>query len=545
MLNRRSFFTRASLATAALGAPHIARSAADLASQPGAKPRKIIHLVADGMSHGTLTCSDLFSQKLRRRGLTWLALLSNPATHTGLMNTRSLNSLVTDSAAASSAWGSGSRVPNGALNVLPDGRLLTPLYQLFAQAGWARGLVTTAEITHATPAGFAAATRSRDNAQLIASQYLEQKIDVLLGGGRPFFDGARRKDKRNLREEARTAGYAVVKDRTELLAAPVDQPLLGTFADSHLPYTLDQLADAKLTASVPTLAEMTSAALARLGRQERFILQVEGARVDHAAHNSDAAAAFRDQIALDEALDLCLAYQKQNPETLIVVTTDHANSNPGVNGMGGGYRLSPQRFAALGEVRMSYPEILKRLQKLGTKIKVAQLSTDREDRLDVPDPMAKVVPPGDAKPAEGEETKVNSGEATASAYFVEPRTIIDFMADATGYRMSERRARLFHRVLAGDYQALYDQMNSTITQLGQLMANRLGIGWTGNTHTSDYVPLLAIGPGAELFTGMLQNTDVFRHYTALAGIDFQNPTLPLIADADVQDVERAGRYALA
>src|SRR5436190_21384910 len=137
MLNRRHFLTRAGLGTAVLSAPHIARSAESLATQPGAKPKKIIHIVSDGMSLGTLTCSDLFSQHLRQRGLSWIKLMNQPGTRQGLMNTRSINSLVTDSAAASSSWGSGSRVANGALNVLPDGQLLTPLYTLFAQAGWA------------------------------------------------------------------------------------------------------------------------------------------------------------------------------------------------------------------------------------------------------------------------------------------------------------------------------------------------------------------------------------------------------------------------
>ena len=87
-------------------------------------------------------------------------------------------------------------------------------------------------------------------------------------------------------------------------------------------------------------------------------------------------------------------------------------------------------------------------------------------------------------------------------------------------------------------------MNSPVTQLGQLLGNRLGIGWTGNTHTADYVQLTAIGPGSERFTGFMENTDVFRHYTALAGIDFKNPTAPLIAHAgpESDDAEGPARY---
>ncbi|HET6408447.1 MAG TPA: alkaline phosphatase [Chthoniobacteraceae bacterium] len=547
MLSRRSFLTRASLGAASatvVCAPHIARSAEELLTTPGQKPGRIIHIVSDGMSVGTLTCSDLFSQAHRDRGLTWVKLMSDPRTRLGLMNTRSLNSLVTDSAAASSAWGSGSRVTNGAINMIPDGRLLTPLYELFGQQKWGRGLVTTAEITHATPAGFAAAIKSRDNAQLIAAQYLDRQVEVLLGGGKPFFDGSRRKDKRDLRGDFVAAGYTVVKDLAGLDLAPTDTRLLGTFADSHLPYTLDQMADPKLKANVPTLAHMTRAALARLSQHNNFILQVEGARVDHAAHNSDAAAAIRDQIALDEAIDVCLEFQKQNPDTLIVITSDHGNSNLGINGMGGGYRQTPLRFKALAEIKASYPEILKRIQKVGEKIKVPSLGTDPEDKLDIPDPMAKVVPPGDED--KDEEPKVNSGVQMASALQIDPKAIADIIGEATGYQMSARRAGLFAKVLGGEYQALYVQMNSVVSQLGQLMANRVGVGWTGNTHTADYVQLLAIGPGSERFTGLLQNTDIFSHYTKLAGIDFQNPSVPLLAATDfddAHDVEGSERYA--
>lgn len=469
------------------------------------------------------------------------------------MNTRALNSLVTDSAAASSSWGSGSRVANGALNTLPDGHLLTPIYSLFAAQGWATGLVTTAEITHATPAGFAVAVRSRGNADAIAAQYLERKVDVLLGGGRSGFLATKRKDKRDLHAEFAEAGYTVMQDLAALGAAPLDTRLLGTFTDGHLPYTIDHRGDARLRARVPTLARLTEAALARLERHERFILQVEGARIDHAAHNSDAAAAIHDQIALDEAIDLCLAFQRRHSDTLLVLTTDHANSNLGLNGMGSGYRHSSQRFAALGDVRMSYPEILKRLEKAGEKIKVPAIPSDAEDKLDVLDPMAKVDPNGTADGEKEDEkaddqTKFTSAVKLASAYQVEPKAVADIIADATGYQMSARRAALFSRVLAGDYPALYDQMNSAVTQLGQLMANRLGIGWTGNTHTSDYVPVLAIGPGSERFAGFIENTDVFVHYTQLAGIDFKNRSTALIAETDgpaAHEAERVAAYAQA
>ena len=94
-------------------------------------------------------------------------------------------------------------------------------------------------------------------------------------------------------------------------------------------------------------------------------------------------------------------------------------------------------------------------------------------------------------------------------------------------------------------------LNSVVAQLGQVMGNHWGIGWTANMHTADYVPLTAVGPGAERFTGFIQNTDVFHHYLAFAGIDFKNPTMPLMVDNSAgavlspESLESIGEYQRA
>ena len=485
-ITRRRFVARSGLlATSALVVPHIARPDEPGVVQPGQKPRHIIHLVADGMSSGTLSCADHLSHLLRGRGLTWMQLYNHPGITASMMNVRSLNSLVTDSSASSCAWGSGSRIVNGTVNVLPDGRVLKTLYELFGEIGWKRALVTTTEITHATPAGFAASGLNREAAEAIAGQYLERKIEVLLGGGRKFFDPDQRKDKRDLRADYPAQGYAVLQTAAELNAAPTDKPWLGIFAPSHLPFTLDQASDETLKATVPTLATMTQRALDKLEKESHFIMQVEGGRVDHACHTCDAAGAFHDQIAFDEALDVCLDFQKRHPDTLLVITTDHGNGNPGLNGTGMAYGLSSPLFANLKSVKRSFAEILKRL---GVTEK-----------------------PGDFK-----EIK-SAGEIKA------------IVLEATGFEMSDGQANFFRPFLEQKGLCLYGGMNSAVAQLGQLLANHVGIGWTSNAHTSDYVPLLALGPGAERFRGFIQNTDVFKHYLALAKIDFKNPEVPLIA----------------
>ncbi|MBI4327517.1 MAG: alkaline phosphatase [Chloroflexi bacterium] len=548
MITRRKFFSGSALAAGSVaGFPHLAQPAGVLPSAPGQKPGRIIHLVADGMSLGTLTCADYLSHHLRRRGLAWMELFRKPQARCGLMNMRSLNSMVTDSSAASSSWGSGSRIVNGVLNQLPSGKNLVTLYELFAGLGWKRGLVTTTEITHATPAGFAASVDSRDNGAGIAAQYLQRKVDVLLGGGQKFFDPKRRKDKRDLQSEFAAAGYQVMVSAPELAGAPVDKRWLGLFSDSHLPFTIDQQADGKLQASVPALAVMTRRALEWLGRQDHFILQVEGGRVDHAAHNCDAPAALFDLIAFDEALDAVLEFQQRQPDTLIVVTTDHGNGNLGVNGSGKAYGQSSQMFEKVAGVKASFAEILRQLRQ-----------QPPEDAVVEEDQKEDAAPPsnGDAKAAAkaatkeqteaAEETPAAAAKAKPKDYLPTVKEIQEIVGGATGYKVSERRAEGFQAYLAKKGSCLYELMNSDVAQLGQLLANHIAVGWAGNVHTADYVPVTALGPGAERFEGFIQNVDVFRHYTQLAGIDFKNPEEPMIAAArnpEAADVENLAEYA--
>jgi alkaline phosphatase len=505
MLHRRRFLELSTLAASA-GAAGCAHSRPLAQAQPApaptgtparlgdGAPRRIIHVVADGMSQGTLSCADQLSRHERGRPLTWIDLLNRPDTRTALMDMRSLDSIVTDSAAASSSWGCGRRVRNGTLNVSSKGRPLLPLMHLFGQAGWKRGLVTTTEITHATPAGFTVCVDSRSDGPEIASHYLTRRLDLLLGGGQEHFDAAKRKDKRNLFAEFQWEGYYVAKTRDEILRAPMDQPWLGTLSASHLPYTLDRRSDPKIEKAVPTLAELVDLALGKLGRHENFLLQVEGGRVDHGAHNNDAAAALREMIALDEAIDRIVEFQRIHPETLVLMTTDHGTANLGLNGMGDNYRDSSKRFRSLAGIKASFPVILKRLK--------------------------------DAK-----------SETQSAA----------ILTELTGYKIDAKKLTQFLPFVAGKGAPLFDGLKSDTSGLGQLLANHTGISFTSGSHTSDYVPVVSFGPGSQRFRGLLRNTDLFEAYTDFASIDYRNPDEPQLAEGRLTPgpSEDTARYAMA
>ena len=113
----------------------------------GRKPKNVIFCVADGMAMQVVSMADQYQQLVHGKRSYWSTLLDEEYAVSGLQDTRSLNSLVTDSAAASSAWGSGRHIWNGQLNMFPDKTKLRTLVSLMVGAGVRCGLVTTTTMT--------------------------------------------------------------------------------------------------------------------------------------------------------------------------------------------------------------------------------------------------------------------------------------------------------------------------------------------------------------------------------------------------------------
>ncbi|MDP3851855.1 MAG: alkaline phosphatase [Luteolibacter sp.] len=462
---RRDWLKSAGLGTAALmaGGQARAQSPAPIAE----KVRGVVFMVSDGMSPGVLTLAQSYSMLTRKRGTRWWDLINERSSVRGLMDTASANSMVTDSAAASSSWGGGQRVNNGAINTSPDGREITPIAAVLKKNRKARiGLVTTATVTHATPAGFASSVPARANENAISPQYLE-RVDVILGGGSEYFEAKTRPDKRDLRADFSKAGYQIVHDRGQMLAARGGK-LLGTFTAGHLPFSIDRDHSEKLAARVPTLTEMAGAALSRfLADDKPFLLQVEGARIDHAAHLNDIGALLGDQLAFDDALASVLGMIAGRGDILVVVTSDHGNSNPGLNGMGNGYGESTQRFERITRFAGSHERIFAEWAGIRNG-DAGQLSSLVKRHLNL----------------------------TLKAEEIEALTAILAKRDVTEWN---------------------HQLAKPEGLLGQFLGNHTGIGWTGTTHTADPTLVSAIGPQAERFAGMVRNSDVFGHLLEMLG----------------------------
>jgi alkaline phosphatase len=467
-MKRRDFFkggSAALLGAAILSPGSVIAAVADAEAKKGKVAKNIIFLVSDGMSIGTLTMASLLMQRKEGKQSKWLSLYEQNKVSRAVMDTASLNSLVTDSAAASSSWGGGIRVNNGALNTNPDGSENTPIWKKFKATGKAAGCVTTVPITHATPAGFLISSKQRNDQPGIALKYLNEKYDVLLGGGTEFFSATKREDKADVYGQFKKAGYQVVQNRADLLnqTSAANTPLLGVFHEDGLPYSLDRATDASIQTAIPTLAEMTSTAIKRLSKhKEGFVLQVEAGKVDWAAHANDIGGLLYDQIAFDDALAVAMEFAESNKDTLVIVTTDHGNANPGL--FSGSKANS--NFDRIQKFKHTNEWILSGVNK---------------------------------------NTSVNS--------------LIEKIEEANGYAIDKAEAAMLlkHYEML-DEKGIYNPRNLPFKHLAEIQGRYTSVGWGSMDHSADYVELAMFGPGSELLKPFVKNTDLHQLMLKACGV---------------------------
>jgi len=447
-MHRRDFIQKSSL-TALFSAGIVP---AALAKQAG-KAKNIIFLVSDGMSLGTLQMTDLQMRQSDGRPSEWIGWYADSRVKRALMETYSANAFVTDSAAASSAWGGGVRVPNGSLNVGSNGEKYTPILQKCKQVGKSVGCVTTVQITHATPAGFCINSASRRGMEEIAEMYLPLRFDVMMGGGLDLFQAESRQDKKDVLSQFEAQGYTVATQRESMLKAPVGKPLLGVFHPDGLPYALDRLQSPTLQKEIPTLAEMTQKALDVLKNNPKgFVLQIESGKVDWAAHANDIAALLGEQRALDEALGVVKKFILEQPDTLVILTTDHGNANPGL---------------------FSTSDVNKKFDR----IRSFKHTNDW----------------------------ILNGLSLNSSV----QQVIDRIEYAQGWAPTQEQAwHLLENYIHRDEKGIYNPRKLPFDRLANIQSKHTGIGWGSMDHSSDYVELAMWGPGSENLPSFVKNTDL-------------------------------------
>lgn len=470
-MNRRKFFKNGTLFTLGTAVINPFESTASVPEQStefkGKRAKNIIMLVSDGMSTGTLNMADIHLSRKNGKGSNWLNLYRENKVSRALMDMASASSIVTDSAAASSSWGGGFRVKNGSLNIGINGEEYLPIWQKFKKSGKMAGCVTTVPITHATPAGFCANSKSRNSQADIAETYLNLQFDVMMGGGQQYFDTNARKDKKDLYAAFQSKGYQVVKTRREMQSAVHDKPILGVFAEDGLPYSVDRENIKDVGNTVPTLAEMTQKAIDRMkNHQNGFVLQVEGGKVDWAAHANDIAGLLYDQVAFDEAVKVAIDFAEKDKETLVIITTDHGNANPGlIYG-----RNVNDHFDSVQHFKHTNEWIL------------------------------------------------NGFTPQSTAAQIKER--IEF---ANGFALTDDEAKTilsYYEGLKKDEEGLYNYKHLPYKAFAEMQKSRTSVGWISMDHSGDYTELAMFGPGSAKLKPFIKNTDL--HYFMLEAAEVEN-----------------------
>ncbi len=328
--------------------------------------RNAILFIGDGMGISTITAARILEGQLRGEPGEENQLSFDQLPHLALAKTYTTNQQVADSAGPATAMASGVKTKAGVLGVSEEvelgdhesvaGSRVPTILEQAEERGLSTGVVTTTTLTHATPAGFYAHvpqrdwendTRLSDEARKadfpdIARQLIEfshgDGLEVALGGGRASFLPANgrdpeepdrtgvRWDERDLtaewRERFTKSAFVWNREQFEAVDPATTDHLLGLFEPTHMEFEIDRGSD---VGGEPSLSEMTAKAIEILSRNPRgFFLMVEGGRIDHGHHVSNAMRALTETIELSNAVRI--AMEKTRPEeTLIVVTADHGH----------------------------------------------------------------------------------------------------------------------------------------------------------------------------------------------------------------------------
>ena len=313
-----------------------------------AQTRNVILFVGDGMGVSTVSFTRFGVVGVDGR------LVIDQFPYTALSRTSTADHITPDSAGTMTAMTTGVNTNSGIIGYPPtteradfngdgDGVPLTNIAELAKARGYSVGVVTTARLTHATPAAVYAHVHDRNLENAIAAQLtpggagynrrLGHGLDVLFGGGRRFFlptsmtdeEGSpgRRADGRDLRAEFRRRGYTYVWNQAGFQALPANPGrVLGLFESSHLEYEFDRLSDA---GGEPSLTEMTRKAIQILeARRNPYFLMVESGRIDHAHHDGNAYRNLYETAEFDKAIGAA-TWEVDLRETMILVTADHGH----------------------------------------------------------------------------------------------------------------------------------------------------------------------------------------------------------------------------
>ena len=440
----------------------------------------VFYFIGDGMGVNQVNGTEMYlAEQEGRIGVKPLLFTTFPA---GTMATTfSATNSVTDSSAAGTALATGEKTYNGAVSMDDDKNVLSTVAERAKKAGRKVGIATSVSVDHATPAAFYAHQPNRSRYYEIAVDFPKAGFDFYAGSG--FLKPTTTADKKeapNVFPIIEEAGYTIARGLDEYKEKAADAKKMILIQKegaepSCLPYAIDH-EEGDLT-----LPEITESAVTFLskGNKKGFFLMVEGGKIDWACHSNDPVTVFEEVIDLDNAVRVAYEFYKKHPkETLIVVTADHETG-----GMGLGIGKYELHLKSLLNQKQSQDLLSKAITDL-RKDKAGKASWN-----EIKDLLTEKMGFWKELPLTWEQEKMLRDEYEQS--FVKNKVVFE--------------------------ESLYARTEPLAAAARKVMSQIAMVGWTSSSHTAGYVPVFAIGAGADLFTGKMDNTEIPKRIAKAAG----------------------------
>lgn len=436
----------------------------------------VFYFIGDGMGVNQVQGTELYLGELAGKiGISPISFTQFPYATTA--TTFSATNGVTDSAASGTALATGHKTKNGAIGVEKD--LATGINSI---ATWAKqngkrvGIATSVSVDHATPAAFYAHTGNRSNYYQIGQDLFKAGFDFYAGSD--FLDPTNKKDttgkSENLYSMIERNGYTLARGYKDYLkkCRKADKMILFQTEEASkidrysIPYAIDRTKEAL------TLADITRSGINFLSKDptKGFFLMVEGGKIDWACHSNDAATVFHEVIDLSEAVKVAFEFYAQHPdETLIVITADHETGGF-VLGTGE-YKLNLQVLKNQKVSESGFTRILNNLRKkYNNKVSWENVQKALKENFGFWDKV---------KLTQEQEQRL---------YATYQKT---FQGESVTMEKSE-----------------YAQDEPLASEAKRIIDNIALVGWVSGGHSAGYVPVFAIGAGAELFQGRMDNAEI-------------------------------------
>lgn len=456
MNNLRSCLTAACMAVLSLNVQ---------AQEPG-RADYIFYFIGDGMGMGHVLASETYNRMVRGSDEP-LLMMRFPVI--GVSTTWSASSPVTDSAAAGTALATGVKTKNGMLGMGPDTTSVESIASKLFKEGYGVGIVTSVYPDDATPGAFFAHQPTRAN-------YLEIGLEAAASGYQ-FIGGSnlrRVKDasgkSTGLIEAFAENGVDYVRGAAAAAASTSERVFMVNDDSVHISnigFTIDSIE------GVLTLPLMTRTCLNHLERwtPSKFFMMVEGGNIDHAGHSNDGGTIIKEIFNFNDAIEVAYDFYKSHPDnTLIVVTADHDTGGMSIGNAHVGYNMFPQYF--------DYQKVSK--ERFNEECKAILRSRRVFTWEDMREMLNRQLGFWGGVPVNEQQTELlkKTFEKTFEL------------------RNSEEQHTLY---------ASFDEFTATVFKV---LNDIGGVGWIDTSHTGGYVPVYAIGVGAEKFSGIHDNTEL-------------------------------------